>query len=668
MLEVVLKNCKEWECNAHFLLQDAWRLFELNDNFDGISNGLTSEIEGLIIRTDSMTKSGLSLGFAFPEIPKLEHACVTLQWCKKTLSFCTLSPSLKDVLSLVKIAEDLSGTYASASLLNSLVDGAYWLKRALEVICEPNNSKRWKLTDVEEVLADYLSIKIPFSAIICQLEDAIQKHKLWEEQVHQFFSLSSREQSWSSMLELKELGNTMAFNCPELNLVLSEVEKVENWKKHCMDIVGSVAGDENSLLGALQKIKQRLDRSLLIYSKSREQQATNICICCFIDSEDREFLTCSTCKDCYHFQCLGATAADTNNEEYTCSYCQHWKDESVFRIGSGPLSFGAKYTELNMLLELKSDAEQFSVWSDERELLDQIVEQALLCKTCLGELVDLALADIDEDIHIISGRLTVAIKAVKVAGVHDHRDNCKLELALARNSWKLQVNALLDGLWKPSLQQIQKHLKEGRAVEISPEDEYMLKLREVEYRGFQWVEQAKKVASDSGVLGLGKVFELLVDGENLPINVDEELELLRARSMLYCICRKPYDQRVMIACDQCDEWYHFDCMKLPSPPDVYICPACKPHTEELLTTSLDHERITSANFAEPKTPSPMQTEPRKKLKRAEPSVSQKLLATKDQNSSSRCDSGIERLRWQNRKPLRRASKKRVELASLSPFC
>lgn len=44
--------------------------------------------------------------------------------------------------------------------------------------------------------------------------------------------------------------------------------------------------------------------------------------------------------------------------------------------------------------------------------------------------------------------------------------------------------------------------------------------------------------------------------------------------MLYCICRRPYDQRAVLACDKCNEWYHFDCMKISSTPKIYICPAC----------------------------------------------------------------------------------------------
>ncbi|KAM3736018.1 hypothetical protein ACB098_10G131500 [Castanea mollissima] len=110
-------------------------------------------------------------------------------------------------------------------------------------------------------------------------------------------------------------------------------------------------------------------------------------------------------------------------------------------------------------------------------------------------------------------------------------------------------------------------------MSIPPEDHYSQRLTEVKCIGLQWVERARK--------------------------------LLRERSMLYCICRKPYDQKAMIACDQCDEWYHFDCINLVSPPNFYICPACKPQQQDLSATpSVDLDRSVSVKFVEPKTPSP----------------------------------------------------------------
>lgn len=45
-----------------------------------------------------------------------------------------------------------------------------------------------------------------------------------------------------------------ALNCSELDIVLSEVVKVEKWKQSCTDILGTLIEDETSLLGALQKV------------------------------------------------------------------------------------------------------------------------------------------------------------------------------------------------------------------------------------------------------------------------------------------------------------------------------------------------------------------------------------------------------------------------------
>ncbi|KAL5098856.1 hypothetical protein RYX36_003183 [Vicia faba] len=658
-LELILNNCKKWECEAHSLLDDAQCLFELDNTVHGMSSGLLFKVEDLIARIQYAIASGVSLGFDFSDISKLQASCSTLQWCKRALCFCNHSPSLKDVLEVV---EGLSHSAVSGALLKVLVDGVEWLRRAFEGISRPCNSRRCKLTDIQDILTDYQIIKMTFTDVNCQLEEAIGKHRSWQEQVHHFFSLSSRERTWSSILQLKELGDSVAFSCSELDSILSEVEKVENWKKRCIDNIGAFFQNEKSLLHALQKIKQTLDISLYIYGKLQKQKEPNLCNYCFVDSQDQDFLTCSTCMDRYHLRCIGLTETDAGLSDYTCSYCEILKGKSQDSNGSSLLRF-EKHIELNILVELLSDAERFCLWIEEKDLLNQLIEKAFACKSGLREIVNHSSAYVDEDITTISENLIIAIKASKVAGVYDQGDRCDLELALTKYLWKIQVNILLSGAVKPTIEEIQKHLKEGISMEISPKDHYMLKLTNVKCLGLHWVELAKKISNDSGALGLDKVYELVAEGENLPVDVNEELKMLRARCMLYCICRKPFDPGRMIACYQCSEWYHFDCMKLSCTQDIYICPACNPCTG--LPTN--HDRLTTGKLEEPKTPSPRHNNPRKKRKRDVPSHTCKVYAPRNEDDSNFRLDGIECLRWKIRKSFKRVTKRRVELQSLSPF-
>ncbi|KAK6251304.1 hypothetical protein SCA6_005309 [Theobroma cacao] len=670
VLETVLKNCMEWQREAFSVLQDVECLYGVTDIGDGRSNGLISKIESLLTLLESVTKAGLSLRVDFPEIPKLQNACSTLRWCNQVLSFCYLIPSYEHVASVMDIAGQLSITCSSGNLLSSLIFGAKWLKNVSEVISAPSKCKACKLTDAEEMLTEYQGISISFPMMVAQLTDATCKHRLWQEQVHQFFGLELAERSWSQIMQLKEHGKASFFTCAELDMVLSEVEKVEKWKQRCMDAVANFAGDENTLLGALQKIKESLDRSLYVYEKSESCEGVCLCMCCANGYEDLEFLTCSTCKDCYHLQCVGYR---NHAEVYVCSYCQLLMGGSIPNKGGGILRHNGKYSDLKLLSELVSIDENFCVRIEERDKLQQIVDQGCACRTCLTQIVDFEMSYYDKHLSVVGKKLTTALKAIGVAGVYDHQSYCDLERALARYSWRVRVSRLLDalekGLEKPSIQQIQRHLKEGEAMNILPEDYFRLKLSALKDIGLQWADRAKKVAADSGALGLDGVYELIAEGESLPVCLKRELELLRARSMLYCICRKPYDERSMIACGQCGEWYHIKCVKLLSPPKVYICAACVPGTENLVSTlrPSDQERLTYAKSVEPKTPSPRHTKPRMGLKKSEPSLTQKMLAIANRDSNFGRSNGIDRLWWRNRKPFRRVAKKRAELDSLSSF-
>ncbi|KAF6162211.1 hypothetical protein GIB67_008340 [Kingdonia uniflora] len=513
----------------------------------------------------------------------------------------------------------------------------------------------------------HMKFKVPFLMMIDRVENAIGKHMSWREQVYAFFNSATKEKTWSALLQLKNLGSEDAFDSPELDMVISEVERVENWITCCRDIVKAFVTEMNPLSVALAKINYTLDRSLQIYQGSIDYKLRDLCVCCSIVFEDEELVVCLKCGDRYHRQCSKSTFANANAaKKCICTYCHYLESGAISRNGCLNMISKGKHPELGMLVQLLSSAKNFCVRSEELDMVQKIVERSLACKAFLTEIVEYSLAYQDKDLSPVSDRLLIALKAVALAGVYDQNSSSLLENALAKYSWKIRVKKVLEGSQKPLMQQIQRILKEGLALKIPSADHFIQKLQEVQGVGLRWADNAKKVASDAGELGLDEVFKLINEGENLSVHLEKELKLLRARSELYCICRKPYDQRAMIACDLCNEWYHFDCINLCGPtPKTYHCPACKTLTGDSLSSpTVNHEeRSSSTSDVGPHTPPPQNTRKRKPRK----SRSKKPLTDPDLTNKLRDSCGIDQLWWRIRKPLRRTSRKRVEFESLSPF-
>ncbi|KAG6878408.1 hypothetical protein C0993_007590 [Termitomyces sp. T159_Od127] len=68
-------------------------------------------------------------------------------------------------------------------------------------------------------------------------------------------------------------------------------------------------------------------------------------------------------------------------------------------------------------------------------------------------------------------------------------------------------------------------------------------------------------------------------GEAKAEKQEEEEESDQEDDKLYCVCKTTYDEdRFMIACDRCDEWYHTQCVNMPDLEvdlvDQFICPPC----------------------------------------------------------------------------------------------
>ncbi|KAF3954190.1 hypothetical protein CMV_020441 [Castanea mollissima] len=52
---------------------------------------------------------------------------------------------------------------------------------------------------------------------------------------------------------------------------------------------------------------------------------------------------------------------------------------------------------------------------EERDILEQLVDQAMACRTFLTKIVNFSLAYLDKDLNVVSEKLITAVEAIEVA-------------------------------------------------------------------------------------------------------------------------------------------------------------------------------------------------------------------------------------------------------------
>ncbi|KAF5377475.1 hypothetical protein D9615_005365 [Tricholomella constricta] len=77
---------------------------------------------------------------------------------------------------------------------------------------------------------------------------------------------------------------------------------------------------------------------------------------------------------------------------------------------------------------------------------------------------------------------------------------------------------------------------------------------------------------------------------------------------LYCVCKTKYDEdRFMIACDRCDDWYHTQCVNMPDLEvdlvDLFVCPLCiKKNSHLSLRTTYKPRCLWGLRHSDPSSP------------------------------------------------------------------
>ncbi|KAJ1694608.1 hypothetical protein LUZ63_011306 [Rhynchospora breviuscula] len=573
----ILEKAEDWMQSAMTVIEEARIFFSPCETNINISTSLLKECDELLNKIDKMVEAGSSLGFDFEELPQLKQAAEVARWISIALSFCFKVPSTKEVETSIKDMDCLLGWMSQSTLADHLARGMHWLRRALYMFPDPKSSeKRCMLKDVESLLEEYQEDVVPYPKIVMRLQNSIKKHRRWVEQSRAFFVFPGQK-SWTVLLKLKESGLTDAFDCREMDEIDIEFEKVNKWVRRCHDIMQSFVCDASSLSTQLEKLKRSLDKALCLYSGSSCMKQRKLCVCCPCDSDKEEAYLCPLCGDRYHTSCVGPPhAIHEKIEELACPFCLYMKKGDMSESETKAFICKDGRPELKSFVELTIAKGPYT-GVRELDLVEEIVRQAKQCKTCLMQIVNKSNSYLGRDLSIVSQGLLIALKATAVAGIYSEHEAIGLELALAKYSWKVKTKKLLSASTKPTMEQLLCFEKEGLDLGIPYEDQCMHEMTEAKKIATHWLDRAKQVVSDSGELPLDKVYDLISDGENLPVHFESELKALRERSILYCICRKPYNGEDMIACDMCDEWYHFDCIKLCAPlPEKFYCYACQP--------------------------------------------------------------------------------------------
>ncbi|CAM6090958.1 unnamed protein product [Calypogeia fissa] len=577
--------------------------FSFSDE-DGESS---SRLEADVLKLQSLVEAGLALRLKLPEIKELQGLLSSTKWCLRARQLMKSSPTVKEAESHLEEATSLPVMLPEhACLQRMLVEAKAWLQAAASFL--PGFGVKGNSTEeqLEQLISDALLLPVSVLSETACLEDILTSHRGWKRKVQHALA-GATCLTWSELLKLQEAGEANMVQTEEEDLLNREVVSVGSWILRCQEyILRQPAYNAATLEELLLKMRSSIEVALrYLRTDDTRSDLERLCVCQSpIDKEaDDNLLQCDFCQDWYHPLCLGVTQAQTRGQkQYVCPYCSSISC-GAFSINRDLCSkiHATQRLRPSLLKELLSSARVLRCRVKEKELLGAVVDLVQKWQRNFHAMIKPALVCEDKHDAVNYHSLIAVQKAVEAMEVQDDEE-CLLQRALAANSWRHRVVRLLDESPKPLLRTLTRTLKEGMAIPISEEDFVWKELKQIETCASFWATRAKQVIGDHGRMPLLDVKALIAEGQDLPVALSKELSALRERSVLYCVCRKPYDEdRAMIACDRCGEWYHFSCINLPEPDssdeeadDViqqecelsgdFVCPQCKE-----LSSRRDHQ-------------------------------------------------------------------------------
>jgi len=437
------------------------------------------------------------------------------------------------------------------------------------------------------------------------LHEILQAHSKWERRVRDLMSSAGARPAFGELQVFQQTARMTPVNSNLRTHIDEAVSAVQVWKERCrrniakrntgmrLDRCFEVLG--HSIDCAVEQFERRLEvEKKLVASGPRrpgpgpdgdEDERELYCLCQQPYNVDTSMISCDLCGEWYHMRCVGVTQTQARSlRKYSCPICaavRNVMEPLEYALGKLRRTRRPTRDELGALLE---EVRSLPVTIDEEISLEKLLLKFDRWTTATRRAVEVHEASREKEsggqvLPLSDGMLHQLCKSALALEI-DGTDHAERILHLLRcNRWRARVDAVLGAKstapgGKASAESVAKLLMEADRLEVdAPADVAGARLLAAAEATKNWQQAVKTCVADLKASGgavdpkfveaAKKAKELIKEAEKLPIRVDRELEKLNEYSKPYCLCRRAYDEQIpMLECDQCGEWFHFECVGL----------------------------------------------------------------------------------------------------------